>query len=239
MKIRSRFCAAAALVTAVPPLAGELQAQQIPSSYRFIEGRQEVSILSGYMPLDAGTLELGPKTGPLFGARYAIEAVGPFFFEGLISYVPTEREVIDPRRAEDDRSIGRTDVHLVMVDASMDFSLTGRRTWNRVSPHLFVGGGLAVDLAGDGEISGELLSEDVFEFGTAFTANAGVGFRMSLTGKLMLRADAGLKLWKHNTPGGFDDPTKRPVVPGVEPKALVREEWVAGQGLSLSLGWRF
>jgi len=239
MKIRSTCHAAAALATAVLPAAGELQAQQIPSSYRFIEGRHEVSIVSGYMPLDAGTLELGPKTGPLFGARYAIEAVGPFFFEGLVSYVPTEREVIDPRRAEDDRSIGRTDVHLVMLDASMDFSLTGRRTWNRISPHLFVGGGLAVDLAGDGEVSSELLAEDIFDFGTAFTANAGVGFRMSLTSRLMLRGDAGIKLWKLNTPGGFDDPTKRPMVPGVEPEELVRSEWVAGQGLSFGLGWRF
>lgn len=239
MKIRSVICTVAALTAAVLPAADTLRGQRIPSPYRSIEGRHEVSVLAGYMPLDAGSLELGPKTGPFIGARYAIEVGGPVFFEGVVSYLPTEREVIDPRRAEDDRSIGQTAVHLVMVDASMDFSVTGRRTWNRISPHLFAGGGLAVDLAGDGEVSDGLLAEDVFEFGTAFTANAGVGFRVSVTSKLMLRADASLKLWRLNTPGGFDDPTKRPEVPGVEPEPLVRNEWVAGQGLSVSLGWRF
>lgn len=239
MKIRSVICTVAALAAAVLPASGALQGQRIPSPYRNIEGRQEVSLITGFMPLDAGSLELGPKTGPFIGARYAIEVGGPVFFEGLVSYLPTDREVIDPRRAEDDRSIGQTDVHLVMVDAAMDFSLTGRRTWNRISPHLFAGGGLAVDLAGDGDVSQELLAEDIFEFGTAFTANAGVGFRFLVTSKVMLRADASLKLWRLNTPGGFDDPTKRPEVPGVEPEPLVRNEWVAGRGLSLSLGWRF
>lgn len=239
MKIRSVICTVAALPTALIPAASTLQAQQIPSSYRFIQGGQEVSVLSGYMPLDAGTLELGPKSGPFIGARYSIEATGPIFFEGLLTYMLTDREVIDPRRAADDRSIGQTDVHLVMLDARMDFSITGRRTWRGISPHLFAGGGIAYDLAGDGEISKELLSEDLFEFGTAFTASAGAGFRLSLTSRIMLRADASLMLWKLNTPGGFDDPTKRPEVPGVEPEELVRSEWVAGQGLSISLGWRF
>ena len=155
MKIRPAILAAAVLLAPLLPLDNTLHAQRIPSPYEFIRGGQEVAIFSGYMPLDAGSLELGPKSGPILGARYAIEASGPFFFEGLLTYMPTEREVIDPRRASDDRSIGQVPVHLVMADARMDFSLTGRRTWRRISPHLFIGGGLAYDLAGDGEASQE------------------------------------------------------------------------------------
>lgn len=239
MKTRPAILAAAALLAPLIPLENSLHAQRIPSSYEFIRGGQEVSVFSGYMPLDAGSLELGPKSGPILGARYAIEASGPFFFEGLLTYMPTEREVIDPRRASDDRSIGQAPVHLAMVDARMGFSLTGRRTWRRLSPHLFVGGGIAYDFAGDGEVSEELLTEDIFEFGTSFTASLGTGLRVSLTSRLMLKADAGLMLWKLKTPGGFDDPTKRPVEPGEEPEALEPSEWVAGQGLMISLGWRF
>ena len=237
MTIRSTLYAAAPLLVAFAALASSAGAQTIPSSYRFIEGRQEVSLISGYLPADPGIYDLGPRSGPLFGARYAIEATGPIFFEGLVTYVPTNRAVIDPRRARDDWSIGETPVHLVMLDARFDFSVTGRRTWHRISPHLFVGGGVAVDLAAEGEAEQELLPEDLFDFGTAFTANAGAGLRASLTSKLMLRADASMTLWKINTPGGFQDPAKRPVTERAE--NLQQGEWVAGIGLTLSLGWRF
>ncbi len=235
MTIRTTMFAAATLLAALAAPAG---AQTIPSAYRFIEGRHEVSLISGYMPADPGIYDLGPRSGPVFGARYAIEAVGPIFFEGLVSYLPTDRAVIDPRRARDDWSIGETDVHLVMLDARLDFSVTGRRTWRRISPHLFVGGGVAMDLAPEGEREKELLPEDLFDFGTAFTANAGTGLRVSLTSKLMLRADASMTLWRINTPGGFQDPNKRPAMEGGEER-LERRQWVAGNALTLSLGWRF
>ena len=237
MTIRSTLVASGPLLAMFAALASPAGAQTIPSPYRFIEGRQEVSLISGYMPADPGIYDLGPRSGPVFGARYAIEAVGPIFFEGLLSYLPTNRAVIDPRRSRDDWSIGDTDVHLVMLDARFDFSLTGRRTWRRISPHVFFGGGLAVDLAAEGESEQELLPEDLFDFGTAFTASAGTGLRMSLTSKLMLRADASMTLWRINTPGGFQDPAKRPSSDGQE--NLQQTEWVAGTGLSLSLGWRF
>ena len=239
MTDRTAMLAAALLLAVLAAPAGPAGAQTIPSAYRFIEGRHEVSLISGYMPVDPGIYDLGPRSGPVFGARYAIEAVGPVFFEGLLSYLPTNRAVIDPRRARDDWSIGDTDVHLVMLDARFDFSVTGRRTWRRISPHLFVGGGLAVDLAPMGEREQELLPEDLFDFGTAFTANGGAGLRVSLTSKLMLRADGSMTLWRINTPGGFQDPNKRPVTDGSDEERLERRQWVAGSGLTLSLGWRF
>ena len=237
MTIRFTLVASGPLLAMFAALASPAGAQTIPSPYRFIEGRQEVSLISGYMPADPGIYDLGPRSGPVFGARYAIEAVGPIFFEGLLSYLPTNRAVIDPRRSREDWSIGETDVHLVMLDARFDFSLTGRRTWRRISPHVFLGGGLAIDLAAEGESEQELLPEDLFDFGTAFTANAGTGLRVSLTSKLMLRAEASMTLWRINTPGGFQDPAKRPSTDGQE--NLQQREWVAGTGLTLSLGWRF
>ena len=239
MTIPSAVRTAAPALAVAAVAASAAQAQTIPSPYRFIEGRHEVSLVSGYMPIDPGQLDLGPQSGTVVGARYAIEAVGPVFFEGILSYLPTNREVIDPRRARDDMSIGQTPVHLLMLDARFDFSLTGRRTWRRISPHLFMGGGLAFDLAGQGEVERELLPEDLFDFGRAFTANAGTGLRVSLSSRLMLRADASLTLWRITTPGGFEDPTKRPPTAGQEPEQLVPREWVAGTGLTLSLGWRF
>ena len=238
--IRVRTLLAAALV-AGPGLgaSGSVVGQTIPSSYRFIEKAQETSIFWGTMALSQGSLDLGPKSGPFVGARYSVEASGPLFIQGLLTWLPTRRDVIDPRRVPGDRKIGETDVQLLMADVRLDFSLTGRRTWKRITPHLFVGGGIAMDLSGQGEFAEVLLPEDLFEFGTAFTTTSGAGFRIAMGSRLMLHGEAGLTLWKLNTPDGFDDPAKRIVDDEGEAEPVVQSEWARGYGLSLSLGWRF
>ncbi len=246
MTPRRPFCASALLLSVVAPailgLAGggrAVHAQTIPSSYRFIDRGQGTSVFWGTMFLTQGSLDLGPKSGSFAGARYAIEASGPLFLEGLVTYLPTTRDVIDPRRALGDRKIGETDMHMLMADARLDFSLTGRRTWNRLSPHLFFGGGLALDLAGDNEFSEILEPEDVYDFGAAFTASSGTGIRFVLSSRLMLQAEASLTLWKINTPTGFDDPAKRPQTDELTLEPIVQSEWVRGYGVSISAGWRF
>ena len=211
---------------------GPARAQSIPSSYRDIEHGQEASVFWGFLSLTPGSLDLGPKAGSFLGARYLVEASGPLFLEGQITYLPTTRVVVDPRRAEGDRSIGETDVSLLMVDARIAFSLPGRRAWKRLSPHLFIGGGLAYDAMGQSELEGVLLPEDVFDFGTTFTANAGTGLRFALSSRLMLRTDASLTLWQLNTPSGFDDPVK-------ELDSVEQSEWVSGYGFTVSAAWRF
>lgn len=230
---------AALLTILILSQADSSQGQTIPSPYRFIESAQETSVLWGTMFLTNGSLDLGPKSGTFMGARYAVEASGPLFIEGIVSYLPTTRDIVDPRRAVGDRIIGETDVRMLMADARLNFSLTGRRTWNRISPHLFMGGGIAIDVAGQGEFADVLLPEDVYDFGTGFTATAGSGFRVELHPKLMLQAEAGLTLLKLNTPSGFDDPEKRPQTADMEPEPVVQSEWVRGYGLTLSAGWRF
>ena len=226
-------------VALLPFGGGFAEAQIIPSPYRPIEHRQAASLFGGYLSLPTGSLELGPRSGTFLGGRYAFETGGPIFLEGLLSYLPTTREVIDPRRQLGDRSIGETDVHLFMFDTRLSFSLTGRRTWNRLSPNLFVGAGLAYDAGRGNELEDILLPEDVFRFGVAFTANAGTAVRFVLGEKLMLMTEAGLKLWQLGTPTGFDDPTKRPD-DETDPLHIPEEsEWVGGYGLTLSLAWRF
>lgn len=238
--ILSRTLRTAALLTIlILSQADSTRGQTIPSAYRFIESAQETSFLWGTMFLTNGSLDLGPKSGAFMGARYAVEASGPLFIEGVVSYLPTTRDIVDPRRAVDDRTIGETEVHMLMADARLNFSLTGRRTWNRISPHLFMGGGIAIDVAGQGEFADVLLPEDVYDFGTGFTATAGTGFRVEVHPRLMLQAEAGLTLLKLNTPSGFDDPEKRPLNSDMEPEPVVQSEWVRGYGLTLSAGWRF
>ena len=214
-------------------------AQTIPSSYRYLEHAQEAGFVSGYLNLANGSLDLGPKSSAFVGGRYALELSGPLSVEGLLLYVPTVRDVVDPRRAEGDRSIGETDANLLMADARLAFSLTGRRTWHGVSPYLFVGGGVALDVAGLGEAEEILLEEDRFDFGTTFTGSGGTGLRLAPSERIMIRLDANIVLWRLRTPRGFGQPGKGFGEPGEEMEDVVEREWVRGFGFALGAAWRF
>lgn len=206
--------------------------QSIPSPYRPIENGQEAGVFLGTFSASTGQFDLGPKSGLLLGARYAVEVGGPVFIEGMTSLLPTTRDIIDPRRAEGDRSIGEADVNLFAIDVRLGFSLTGRRTWNGISPYLLLGGGIAFDGAKRADLEEALLPEDRFEFGTSFTTALGGGVRYVVSERLMLRSDFTLNLWKLSTPTGFDDPAK-----GLE--SVPEDEWVGGLGLTLGASWRF
>ena len=214
------------------PCTSTAVGQSIPSPYRPIENGQEAGAFVGTFSASTGQFDLGPKSGLLIGGRYAVEVGGPVFIEGMATLLPTTRDVIDPRRAEGDRSIGEADVNLFAIDVRLGFSLTGRRTWRGISPYILLGGGIAFDGARRADIEEALLPEDRFEFGTSFTTALGGGARYMLSEKLMLRSDFTLNLWKLATPTGFDDPDK-----GLE--SVPEDEWVGGLGLTLGLSWRF
>lgn len=214
------------------PAAEAALGQTIPSSYRHLEYGQEVGVFGGYINMTRGSWDLGPKSAPYTGGRYAIEVGGPFFAEGLLTYLPTTRDVIDPRRAEGDLAIGETDVHLLMASARLAFSLTGRRSWRRFTPHVFVGGGLAADFAGTGELEERLQPEDRFDFGTAFAASTGTGLRIFPSDWIVIRLDGSVLLWRLDTPTGFGEPEK-----GLE--GVTEREWVRGVGVTLGVAIRF
>lgn len=226
----TRFIAgAAAPLIAAAFSAARAPAQVVPSSYRNIEHGQEVGLAGVAYSFGRGSLELGPRLDWSAQARYALEASGPLFFEGLAGYARGTRRVIDPRRQPDDRSIGDADVQMLTASVRMGFSVTGRRTWRRLSPYVFAAAGLAYDAAPAGELDESLEPEDRFTFGTAFTASSGTGLRIALSRRLMLRIDGELLLWRLRTPGGFD----------AKYENVEQREWVAGYGLSAGLSLRF
>lgn len=211
--------------------AAPLAAQTIPSPYRFVEPRQEVGGFVGHLDMGRGRFGLGPEPGILLGARYGIRLSGAFGLEGVVSYLPTTREVHDPRRAEGDRVIGETDASILSADARLRFSITGQRTWNGLAPHLLVGGGFATDLAGDPGIEDDDRTADQrFDFGTPLTGVLGGGLRWIPSDRFLLRGDAALTLWKLEIPDGFR----------TLPETLAPEdEWVSGLNFSVGASFIF
>src|SRR5687768_1791593 len=128
-----------------------VDAQTIPSPYRFWETRQEAGPFGGWIAPGTGRFGCGPEPGPIVGARYGLDFPGPLSVEGVVNWMPTTRDVVDPRRQEGQRVIGSADANLLGVDARLKLSLTGQRTWHGFNPFVLTGIGLMWDLAPSAE----------------------------------------------------------------------------------------
>jgi hypothetical protein len=227
---RSTLSAWAVLAcAAIPRLA---TAQTIPSPYSFIEERQEAGLFAGWAHAGTGRFGYGPKGGPLYGLRYAVDLAGPLSLEGSASIIDGTRDVVSPTRPEGDRVIGEAESLVTTIDARLRLQATGARTWHGLSPFLLFGAGVAFDLA-DRSITEAILDPDeLFTFGTKFTAMAGPGVRWSVTRHLAVRGDLSLQLWQLKTPSGFGDPA-------LGFQNVAESEWVSSVSFSASLLFRW
>ncbi|MBI4540660.1 MAG: outer membrane beta-barrel protein [Gemmatimonadetes bacterium] len=208
------------------------RAQIIPSPYRFIETKQEAGAFAGFLRVDPGAFEFGPDDGPLLGVRYGIRVNGPITFEGLASYAPTTRAVINPNRTPGNRKAGEADVQLALLETAVQFNLVGERAWHGLGPYALAGGGIAFDLAGRQEIDNTIDADDRFEFGTTFVGHLGGGLRWIPGEHWVLRGDARFTLWRLHTPQGY---LRRDRDLG----KVEENEWTSGLALTLGIAFRF
>ncbi len=222
--------------------AAPLAAQRIPSAYRFIETSQEAGAWLLAVTPRAGIFGFGPKGGWIAGSYYQVRVGGPFSLQGNLGYLPTTRDVVDPRRDAGDRKIGEADVTVATADARLQFTLTGPRTWRRIAPHLFAGGGIALDLAPDQDIDAVLEEDDRFSFGPSFLGSFGAGIKAFPVDRISVRAEGVVTYWKVNTPRGFlrTDRALLPPPEGSDEPAVPDDGfWAVGRGFSLGIAWHF
>lgn len=212
--------------------AAPSRGQEVPSPYQFIETRQEAGPFLAYLNQGTGRFGYGPKPGIAFGGRYGLHLGGPIGVEGVITYLPTTRDLIDAGRVEGDRVVGDVPAHVLTVDARLRLSLTGDRTWRGLNPFFIAGGGMAFDLAGSSSEEEVLLPDDRFDFPTSFEGVLGAGIRWFATERTIIRSDFAIYLWQLKSPNGFRDPTRG--FTGVAEK-----EWVSGPSFSLGVAFHF
>jgi hypothetical protein len=152
--------------------------------------------------------------------------------EGVVTMLPTTRDVIHPGRAEGDRKIGEAESLLTAIEARLRFALTGRRTWHGLQPFVFAGGGMVFDAQGYQAEDDLLAPEDQFSLGATFMASMGTGVRLMLGERFVLRGDASLSLWKLDVPAGFQDPDR-------DLGDVPEDEWTSSSGLSVGLAYRW
>lgn len=209
-----------------------LEAQTIPSPYRFIDTRQEAGVFAGAnFFIGDGQYGLGPKEGPMVGARYGITVGGPFSLDGVVSYMDSERDVKLPDEDGNLTTLGQAPMELLTIDARIKFNLVGTRTWHRIAPFFLAGAGITFDLASQTELDQQLFPEDRYDFGNSFSGILGGGVRWFLSDRLSLRSDLALHLWQQDIPGGYQT---RPLT-----AEAPNSEWIQAWGLTFGAAWNF
>lgn len=212
---------------------GAANAQTVTSPYRFIERGQAAEVFVGYFQGDTGRFGFGPESGPIAGARWGIDISSLLSLEASGYFVPTTRDLVNPRRTEETRVIGEADVLLTVLDAVGRFNLTGPRTWNGIQPFFLTGIGISFDVAGETPaVEDELRPDERFDYGVQFRGVFGAGVRIAPWERVALRLDAGVDLYQLDTPEGWQDPE-------LEIEGVADDEWVSGAHFTLGFSYLF
>lgn len=225
------------LVVALATFGSSAAAQEITSPYRFVDSSQALGLFGGYALTDEGSFDLGPESAPTGGLRYAIRISGPFTFEAEAAFLPSERAVFDTAFVEAGRErIGEADLRLLLVQGALRFNITGPRTYRGLQPFLVFGGGAAIDVSdSDGAFRDELGPDVVFDFGTTFAAQIGVGIEWFASRNIAVRADVRDVFWQIEAPAAFTDPEISPN-PDLD---VPSEEWLQNFLFLLGLSYHF
>lgn len=210
----------AALLALVLTLAagGALEAQNIPSPFRYVETRQSLGAFAGYFWTNpaiepdsiTGEIELGPRSAPLFGVRYGYRLGDPASVEVALGFAPSERRVYRNGGVAGDTAqlrivdTGETaSAPLVLAEARLHLNLTGARTWNNLAPFVGVTGGLIAEVGGADGAEEDIPEDERFDFGPGFAVGAEIGTDWFLSERVSVRAELRDVLWRVEVPVGL------------------------------------
>jgi hypothetical protein len=196
--------------------ARALQAQQITSPYRYLERKQGLTGFAGYLFTDPKvtiskgvSAEFGPRSAPLFGARYNISLSNALALDFTAAYSPSERKLYradvttDPTHVSPVATGTTARMPLLIADAGVRINLTGQRSWHELAPYAAATGGLVTWLKKNGTAENSIPTTERFDFGPGFALGAKVGTDFYATPRLSLNVELSDRLWKVKIPTGF------------------------------------
>jgi Lipid A 3-O-deacylase (PagL) len=205
------------------------------SPYRDVRRGTSWSLLFGNLSGDGGEIRVGPHNGPSYGARFDFRMSG--FIQGGVSawYMDLERFIVDADDSVATRVTGPVSQSVVLIEAALQFNITGGKTWHNIQPYFTGGLGYNISSSTNADTSG-------YEFGNRFSISPGVGFRYFLGDRLHLRIETRRHFWKLKYPSAYaEEPADEP---GTEddPNAVIRgnlNEWASGWWYFGGLGFSF
>jgi len=211
-------------------LSGQVGHDPSHSPYRDVRRGATLVLTFGHLGGSRGGPGVGISDGPTGGLRYEA-SFGALGAALGIAYGHTTRFVVDPTKDSVSRKSGPFDTDVVLADAALQLSLTGRKTWHGLAP--YVGGALGVAVGG-----GSPPDPSGYNFGNKLTLAPQAGVRWYPARRVSVRADFRLVLWKLRYPLGYKQPS--PVDGGrVLPLDASLDEWTSHPWITIGLGWTF
>ncbi len=219
-------------LAAAAPAAGAQDVGFTPaeSPYRDVIYRQELTGFTGYYAAAEDPVGVAPRSGPMLGVRYEIRLGGPAQFYARAAVVNSERTVLDPTKAPDQRMLGDDRLALGLLDVGISMNLTGQKSWHHLVP--VVTGGLGVASSFEGEDVGG------YRFGTPFALTLGGGIRVVPGGRLQFRADITDHLYQVRYPGTYYTPPATGVPAVLSPTAK-QNVWKHNAALTVGFSYLF
>jgi hypothetical protein len=229
-----RFLTLLGITVLLAPAGAHAQVGYSPKSspFRDIRKGHTFTVMGGYFKGDGGRFGIGPHGAGVFGARYDIRSASALQLGIGVYHGSLERLIVNPFVVVANRVTGPVKQAVTFGEITLQFNLTGGKTWHRLAPYVATSGGIAFAAGTPTDTSG-------YSFGKKLYLAPALGFRFFLSDRLHLRAEARSTFWKLNYPTTFQKaPTEDPSAPPVLAGASTRE-WVSSRWLQAGLGYSF
>ncbi len=190
-----RFALAACCLLAPAALAAQVGHPPATSPYTDIHPQTSFELVAGMIGGGGGPLRVGPRDGPVGGARVLLRSNSTISLGFGIWGGQAKRTLVDPDATLATRFGASVDQGLYGAEALLQLNVTGGKAWHHLAP--FVGLGLGAVKTGQfDDVSG-------YEFGTKFYFAPMVGSRVFVSRRLYLRAEGRAFAWKLKYPPSF------------------------------------
>lgn len=214
-------------LTVLSPLPALAQIGHLPdkSPYEDFKIGQTVSIMGGWLAVKRDPASVAPEASFLAALRYDIGVGGPASLFVRYMGAPSERNVLVPTNTRPTRVIGTEGATTHLLDAGLDISLTGRKTWHRLMPSVNGGVGVVGDFAS--------VDTGAYRFGTKFAFTYGFSMRYITRGGPQLRVDLTNFLWQYQYPDRYF--VKAADTTSILTDTRQREAWRGNWGVSAGI----
>lgn len=198
-----RFQLPVLLLLAASPLMAQVGHPPGDSPFREIRTGTTVEAFAGSIFGSGGAIPAGPRDGPIAGVRLLLRAKSTISLGFAAWGARTVRTPIDPDATLANRFGAELDQDLYGGELTVQFNLTGGKSWHGVAP--FAGVGIGI-------VKGEAFEDPAgYEFGTKFYFAPNLGTRVFVSRRAYLRLEARGFAWKIAYPPSYaEEPAEEP-----------------------------
>jgi hypothetical protein len=225
---------------AAAPLSAQVGHPPDQSPYRDIVRGKSITVMYGEIGGNGGTIGVGPHDGPSYGIRFDIRMGTPIQLGFAVAHAELQRLIVSADDSVHDRVDGPVDQNITMIEAALQFNLTGKKTWHRLAPFL----GASLGYVWGSELPPSQPDSSGYKFGSKFYFAPGGGLRTFLGQSLHLRLEARGLVWKLSYPSSYTvEPAAEPSFDPKKPNAVLgfrgTTEWPWSGELRAGLGFNF